>query len=207
MPLTNKYLKYTPEITLEIFTLVWNKLESLFSEGIYDWTKDWSLESFKKHGYISIWGTEKYSFGINNNKGHGNDKETTVQEILGYNPFVKEENIQNRNNLKKGDYLYVLLSKYYGDILEITGIRDDSKYEEKYKENSIWITHKNGSFSGGGFRCSDKTYPMGKTFRLATKEEINQYLISTGQIPLKEPLNHDNESSKDLFKLTYLPED
>lgn len=87
-----KYLKYSPEINLEIFTLVWDKLESLFPSRIYDWTKDWSFESFRKNGYISIWGNNNtYSFGINNNKGNRNKTEITVQEILGYDPFVKDD--------------------------------------------------------------------------------------------------------------------
>lgn len=30
MPLKGKYLKYSPEITLEIFTLVWNKLSEAY---------------------------------------------------------------------------------------------------------------------------------------------------------------------------------
>ena len=32
MTLQNKQLKYSPEITLEIFTLVWNKLKYIYTE-------------------------------------------------------------------------------------------------------------------------------------------------------------------------------
>ena len=47
MPLTGKYLKYSPEITLEIFTLIWDKLVELDIPGrIYDYYEDKSLEQF-----------------------------------------------------------------------------------------------------------------------------------------------------------------
>jgi len=88
MPLNNKYLKYSPEITLEIFTLVYNKLilngwKSLSLRDSYDYFKG------------------NYQFLTNENKSYfytsrgGNydleDKtQTTVQEILGYDPFIKE---------------------------------------------------------------------------------------------------------------------
>ena len=92
MPLTGKYLKYSPEITLEIFTLIWDKLKLIFpNEKIYDWVKVWDFDAFKEKGYISIWGSNKYCFGINCCPGLGNYTEATVQEILGYDPFVNKE--------------------------------------------------------------------------------------------------------------------
>jgi len=88
MPLNNKYLKYSPEITLEIFTLVYNKL----IEG--GWK---SVHLEENYRYF----VEKYSFLTNKSKKHFYTREkghsdlegkteTTVQEILGYDPFIKE---------------------------------------------------------------------------------------------------------------------
>jgi len=93
MPLQNKFLLYSPEITLEIFTLIWDKLKLMFPNGkVYDYV-DNNFDNFRRSKYISIWGGNdkegQYSFGVNNNPGGGN-KETTVQEILGYDPYVKE---------------------------------------------------------------------------------------------------------------------
>ena len=88
MPLKNKYLKYSPEITLEIFTLVYNKL---IKEG---WK---SVDLEENYRYF----VKKYSFLTNKYKKHFYTREeghsdledktqTTVQEILGYDPFIKE---------------------------------------------------------------------------------------------------------------------
>ena len=86
MPLTGKYLKYSPEITLEIFTLIYNKLIE------NEWTSiDVMLlynQFTTKWNYIIDYGRGKqfYSSVINREL-----KETTVQEILGYDPFVKDD--------------------------------------------------------------------------------------------------------------------
>jgi len=88
--LTNKYLKYSPKITLEIFTLVWNKLidsgweghlTGLYSEYNYFKLKDWGI---LKHNSSS----EK-TFGVHQCMDF-NQIETTVQELLEYDPYVKE---------------------------------------------------------------------------------------------------------------------
>ena len=96
MPLKDKYLRYTPEITLETFMLIWDKLKSMFPNSrIYSW-KSGTFDNFKTYKFISIWGIHEgsYAFGINNNPGNGNLQEATVEEILGYNPFIKDELIQ-----------------------------------------------------------------------------------------------------------------
>jgi len=89
MPLTGKYIKYQPEITLEIFTLVWNKLIK------YGWTIYNTQSINEVYSYISK-GNEWKGIKHDRNKtfmqyqNTDNLSETTVQEILGYDPFVKE---------------------------------------------------------------------------------------------------------------------
>lgn len=89
MPLKGKYLKYSPEITLEIFTLVWDKLIELGFKSKYNNNLPNEFNSFiDKHNYLII------KDGIFNTYLKSciyDNKETTVQEILGYDPFVKEE--------------------------------------------------------------------------------------------------------------------
>lgn len=89
--LTNKYLKYSPEITLEIFKLVWNKL---IDSGINAQQGNDSVE--REYALFS----SKFSFlrleleytGLFGAYTRTHDcKETTVQEILGYDPFVKDD--------------------------------------------------------------------------------------------------------------------
>lgn len=92
--LENKYLKYSPEITLEIFDKIWNKLLSLKIKGkVYDFYPENNLETFKKGGYIWIGPSGQYSFGIDNNYGSLKNTETSVQEILGYDPFREESKL------------------------------------------------------------------------------------------------------------------
>ena len=86
MPLTGKYLKYSPEITLEVFTLIWDKLSKIYqshSNGVkleYNYFK-------KNNGFLRLIDNNS-SFGVYYSKEHL--IETTVQEILGYDPFVKD---------------------------------------------------------------------------------------------------------------------
>lgn len=87
MPLKGKYLKYSPEITLEIFTLVWNKL---IKNGCkFEYSKEIIFERFKFHDRVL-----RYDFNGNYVyplMGSNSCKKTTVQEILGYDPFVKDD--------------------------------------------------------------------------------------------------------------------
>ena len=85
MPLTGKYLKYSSEITLEIFTLVWDKLSESYPPSYPDDIKT-RFEEFKSGQYISLNGK---SVGIYSSK-HIDNTETTVREVLGYDPYIKE---------------------------------------------------------------------------------------------------------------------
>jgi len=94
MPLTGKYLKYKPEITFEIFEKIYNKLneEKWYCKNSIKTEYSW----FPKYGYITHeeqqeqrnFATHTCIYGL---------EETTVQEILGYDPFVKEEFILPKN--------------------------------------------------------------------------------------------------------------
>ena len=89
MPLTGKYLKYSPEITLEIFTLIYNKLED---SGFQSIKKSENYKYFSQsHNFLVntkgnyYFTRDKYSSDLDGKT------ETTVQEILGYDPFVKDD--------------------------------------------------------------------------------------------------------------------
>ena len=82
MPLTGRYLKYSPEITLEIFTLVWDKLINC----------GWKPYSNQEIQNVWMYLTRESWYGI---KADGENKfiqyknnplvgltETTVQEII-----------------------------------------------------------------------------------------------------------------------------
>ena len=142
--LRNRYLKYSPEITPEIFTLVWDRLKSMFPNAtIYDWVKTYNFDTFKRHGYISIWGSGKCCFGINNNTGVGNDSETTVQEILGYDPFVKEFVLPEKWCIKCTPESKESLNKWTGFSWTYTYIYFDGKrkaWSKDFYDKCVEIT-------------------------------------------------------------------
>ena len=88
MPLTGKYLKYSPEITLEIFKLVYNKLIELKwapkeMESARTLWKEFNVYPFLcdlGYGGMKLFGTFSAA--------RHSDSETTVQEILGYDPYT-----------------------------------------------------------------------------------------------------------------------
>lgn len=118
MPLTGKYLKYSPEITLEIFTLVWNKL---IENGCkFDYSKEIIFERFKfTERKLRKQPDGDYVYPL---RGDNGCKETTVQEILGYDPFVKEE--------------FVLPKKWFVKHNKIIGKWFDNKLSTYCYENS-----------------------------------------------------------------------
>ena len=89
LPLEGKYLKYSPEITFDIFKLVWDKLISLGYSSYNSKFDEHRYEEFKgKYPYFRESLYRPLEFNCHG--GAKDFKETTVQEILGYNPFIKE---------------------------------------------------------------------------------------------------------------------
>ena len=117
-------------------------------------------------------------------------------------PVIQQTRDMQKSNqeFKVGDYIFVMIKgKNFGDILKVT----DSFIEKKSNYSGVWINHKPSSFGGGGFRLNGNGYIYGKDIRHATPEEINNHLISIGQIPAGEPLNTGIEPNKDgMFKYT-----
>ena len=84
-----KYLEYEPKITLEIFTLVWNRLIELGYKSFNNYTVEERYGEFKGlYKYFRTTQDHPNEFNCYNN-GYPYTK-TTVEEILGYNPFIKE---------------------------------------------------------------------------------------------------------------------
>ena len=84
-----KYLEYDPSITLEIFTLVWNRLIDLGYKSFADYTVEERYDEFKGHcRYFRT--TQDHPHEFNCYDSENTCIKTTVEEILGYNPFIKE---------------------------------------------------------------------------------------------------------------------
>lgn len=84
--LTDDYLKYSPEITLEIFTLIYNKLIESGLKPVHTLGSAWR-EFSGRYSYLYCYNDKKLN---QFNEPPKNGREITVQEILGYNPFVKD---------------------------------------------------------------------------------------------------------------------
>lgn len=150
MPLTGKYLKYKLEITFEIFQKVWDKLISNgwtennnhgperryreFSNGerLFDDSDDLNYKQFYINWKNDFEFLERYQ----------EFKETTVEEILGYNPFNKLTEFPIEGSCKTD-------SKILRNYLK-------NKFPNIYKDwnNNHTIIAWN---SGGYWYCIDKT--------------------------------------------------
>ena len=89
MPLKGKYIKYSPEITLEIFTLIYSKL---INSGWKEYSSKKIEESYSqfKTQYNHLTHQQNKTFNTHIYPYEKEYAETTVQEILGYDPFAKE---------------------------------------------------------------------------------------------------------------------
>lgn len=125
----------------------------------------------------------------------------SIEEIQQYLPDDHPDKIKSNQEFKVGEYIFVMIKdKCYGDILKIISVESDEK--DSGIKGTVWIEHENSSFFGGGFRLGSK-YRYNEHVRHATPEEINNHLISIGQIPAGEPLNSGIEPNKDgAFKYT-----
>jgi hypothetical protein len=165
MPLTNKYLKYSPEITLEIFKLIWDKL---LENG-------W--KPFNRMGQSQAWSEFKSRGSIGDDKNHTffqrsdigmfiNCKETTVQEILGYNPFVKDS--------------FVLPEKWVIKIPKFTDAPEEIiTWRRDVVKNGSWVDA--GYLNNTGFHVTE----IKKDYIEITFAQFKQYV-------LKEPIKHGN---------------
>ena len=160
MTLTNKYLQYSPEITFEIFELLWNKLIESGFKSRYDNKLYSEFKAFRnKHNYLVIDDTHfntVMSFCIIN------ELETTVQEILGYNPFVKEDVIPEYVECIK-------VATQNTKIGEIFKCRHQNGLFEFEYNNKSGITYK--SWDGWSLPWSDEL-PQ-KFFKPSTKEAFD----------------------------------
>lgn len=84
----SKYIKYDPSITCEIFDKIINRLTELYGKS-NRWEK--TYDQFKTWGFIVIFNAptkSHFNWSVDNNKQ--NSTEITVQELLGYDPFISD---------------------------------------------------------------------------------------------------------------------
>ena len=107
-----KYLVYSPEITLEVFTLVWNRLIALGYTHYAYYPISKAYDEFKgKYPYFRTTCDHPKEFNCYAREGYYT--KTTVQEILGYDPFIKETTtVKDWNNASKEELLTEAKCRY-----------------------------------------------------------------------------------------------
>ena len=141
LPLQGKYLKYSPEITFEVFKLVWDKLISLGYRSFSSTTVEYRYNEFKgNYPYFRESVSIPLEFTCYNNKD--TCIKTTVQEILGYDPFIKETTtVKDWNNTSKEELLTEAKCRYpVGCKIKLIGrnIGGDFKNEVRFTKYQIF---------------------------------------------------------------------
>lgn len=162
----------------------WYSMKTIFSWIIK--YKDTINGQIKAEWYCENIPGQKVEEGGNWSTKPTNIKELSLEEIQQYLPDGHPDKIKS-NDFKVGDWVVIIKSSKnwayemdaeLGKVVQITYISDTSyiNYEGKPK----W-----------SFGAKDGH------FRHATPEEINNHLISIGQIPAGKPLNTGIEPNKD----------
>lgn len=161
MPLQNKYLRYRPEITLEIFTLVWDELVKHGFEPVHNLSSAWG-EFSGKYPYFWCCSKNKPNQFMDNSE---NTTETTVQEILGYDPFVKDD--------------FVLPEKWCVKFNKEVGVWLDKKTNNDfyYNSNFKYICYPEASYNSHIY----EEIPEGYTE--ITFEQFQKYVLKTTEQP------------------------
>lgn len=137
--LKNKYLKYSPEITLEIFTLIWDKLIKLGYKFEYDKKEIYRRLQLDPERYLRISSDDGNTIYPFTNKR--NCIETTVQEILGYDPWAataaKEFVLPERWYIKATEESRPFLDKWTGFTWKYVNIYFDKKGNRKTHSENI----------------------------------------------------------------------
>ena len=149
--LNNKCIKYSSDITEEIFNKIIKKIESL---GFTAFGIDCNYEGFKKYGYLRFSEIDCYQTACNSIY----DSLTTVDYIL------ENEYKAWYDNLKAGDYVVCIDGSYNSDIKQ-NYIYKFIQWQTKLKDCIICKWTEKNSFSG----------PYIDRFRPATLEEIKMY--------------------------------
>lgn len=145
MDFRNKYLKYKPEITFDIFQKVWDKLieNGYIPIGKYDVERGFG--DFKTlYCYLRTTETHPMNFNCYSVIPALFWVETTVQEILGYDPFVRGDD-------------FILPEKWYVLVTNET-VKDINMFKSKtcWKEEAI--DYKAVGYEGVGYNSPPKDY-------------------------------------------------
>ena len=104
MDFINKYLKYKPEITFDIFQKVWDKLIESGYLPVGKYYVEKGFGDFKTlYSYLRTTKDNPMAFNCHSVIPALFWVETTVQEILGYDPFVRDDDfVLPENWIKNG---------------------------------------------------------------------------------------------------------
>ena len=140
MDFRNKYLKYKPEITFDIFQEVWDKLieNGYIPIGKYDVERGFG--DFKTlYCYLRTTETQPMIFNCYSVIPALFWVETTVKEILGYDPFMRDDD-------------FVLPEKWYVEVTtENKNVLNDWKIKQQWPLSLYSFDYEFIVENGGGY--------------------------------------------------------
>ena len=140
MDFRNKYLKYSPKITFYIFEKVWNKLIESGYLPFGEHSVKKAFGDFKTlHRYFRTTESHPMEFNCYSVIPILDWSETTVQEILGYDPFVRNDD-------------FVLPEKWYVEVnTENKSTLNDWKIKQQWPLSLYSFDYEFIVENGGGY--------------------------------------------------------
>jgi len=175
MPLTNKYLKYCPEITFEIFTLVWDKLLENGWKQFANNNIQQAWNEFKTRGSTGDIKNKVFFQHENIIAGYKNASEITVQEILGYDPFIKEFVLPESWYIRLTKDNLNIITDWFNTFAKLNRNPSLGSYVGKANKNTKGVVLENGY----AYFCDSKCFDTEITF-----DQFKKYVLKeTTEIP------------------------
>lgn len=164
MPLKNKYLKYDPKVTKDIFSLIWKYFEKAgynLDVGTYIIFRNWT-----DCPYIIL--CENLVCTTIGGERIANLSETTVQEILGYDPFVKEE----------------VIPEYVECIKQLTGLEVNKIYivKNSFVQDGKWNNYAPNGASEYFKTSTKEAYDQQNQPKPIEKWSVGSYVVIVNQV-------------------------
>jgi predicted transcriptional regulator len=179
MDFKDKFIRYHPDITFEIFELIWDKLHSMGYKDIAGTDINSRFKIFRNRNYLKLSSNAPNYFNTYK-EIRSQYTEITIEEFLGYNPFIKSNNQP--------------IAKYkIGDTLKTTN--DGWQYSDTgiNTKEAIGFMPSGESFISG--KCIDIKYSkVNKCYWYKINSYLNMF-TEDGVELIEESIKYDYETT------------